>query len=262
MARARNIKPAFFKNEELAELGAYAMILFEGLWCIADREGKLEDRPKRIKIETVPYFDVDMEELLSSLQASGFILRYEVKGCKYIKIVNFSKHQKPHKNEVASDIPDPITNKAQPRRETGTTKAIATRADSLNTDSLNIDCCSSARTREDQQPPPQEKIIDHYGKSFLQAMSPSQYERIREWTTKLDDDVLCACVDECCDSNVKTFKYLASVVEGNIADSVKTIEDFKKRQANRQTRGSPRQEKQESHEERIARLQKEREGAP
>ena len=51
MARARNIKPGFFDNETLGELPALTRLLFIGLWCLADREGRLQDRPKRIKKE-------------------------------------------------------------------------------------------------------------------------------------------------------------------------------------------------------------------
>lgn len=39
MARARNIKPSFFKNEDLADLNPFDRLLFIGLWCLADREG-------------------------------------------------------------------------------------------------------------------------------------------------------------------------------------------------------------------------------
>jgi len=46
MARTRSIKPAFFANEHLAELSAGTRLLFIGLWTIADKNGKLEDRPK------------------------------------------------------------------------------------------------------------------------------------------------------------------------------------------------------------------------
>ena len=46
MARSRNIKPAFFKNYELADCGAYAQLLFAGLWCLADRDGLLENKPR------------------------------------------------------------------------------------------------------------------------------------------------------------------------------------------------------------------------
>lgn len=107
MARARNIKPGFFTNDQLAEALPLARILFAGLWCFADREGRLYDRPKKIKAEILPYDDCNADELLESLAKLGFILRYEVSGIRYIQIVNFNKHQNPHVKEQASEIPSP-----------------------------------------------------------------------------------------------------------------------------------------------------------
>lgn len=105
MARARNIKPGFFENEDLAELGPYAMLLFEALWCLADREGRLEDRPRRIKAKALPYFDVDVDALLTALHQAGFIRRYTVGDRPYIQVVTFTLHQKPHVRENPSTIP-------------------------------------------------------------------------------------------------------------------------------------------------------------
>ena len=51
MARARNIKPSFFMNENLAECDPLARILFVGLWTLADRDGRLEDRPKPLRVQ-------------------------------------------------------------------------------------------------------------------------------------------------------------------------------------------------------------------
>ncbi len=107
MARARNIKPGFFRNEVIAELPMFTRLLFIGLWCIADREGRFEDRPKRIKMELFPADDVDVGEALGELESSGFIVRYESCGNKYAQINNFTKHQVPHHKEVASEIPAP-----------------------------------------------------------------------------------------------------------------------------------------------------------
>lgn len=107
MARARNIKPSFFSNEILAECDPYARILFAGLWTIADREGRLEDRPRKIKAELLPYDDCDANILLAELEQRGFIVRYERDDEKYIQIKNFTKHQNPHHMEVASIIPAP-----------------------------------------------------------------------------------------------------------------------------------------------------------
>jgi len=107
MARARNIKPSFFTNEQLAECSSWARLLFIGLWTIADREGKLEDRPKRIKIELLPYDDCNVDELLDELHGQELIIRYEVEGNKYILIPRFVKHQNPHQKEMARDYPYP-----------------------------------------------------------------------------------------------------------------------------------------------------------
>ena len=107
MSRARNIKPGFFKNEVLAECAPLARILFAGLWCEADRSGRLEDRPKRIKIACLPYDDCDVDSLLDELAKRGFILRYVVDSTPYIQVLEFSKHQNPHIREVASSIPSP-----------------------------------------------------------------------------------------------------------------------------------------------------------
>ena len=49
MARARNIKPSFFTNELLGTEDPMVSLTFAGLWCLADKEGILEDRPLRIK---------------------------------------------------------------------------------------------------------------------------------------------------------------------------------------------------------------------
>ena len=57
MARARNIKPSVFTNELLGTLAPEVTLLFMGLWCLADKDGILEDRPLRIKAEIFPYRD-------------------------------------------------------------------------------------------------------------------------------------------------------------------------------------------------------------
>lgn len=107
MARARNLKPGFFTNDRLAECSIAARLLFSGLWTIADREGRLEDRPKKIKAEVLPYDDFDCDDLLNQLAKHGFITRYSHEGNAYIQVLNFKKHQNPHVKEAASTIPAP-----------------------------------------------------------------------------------------------------------------------------------------------------------
>lgn len=110
MARTRNIKPAFFDNDILGSLEPLTRLLFIGLWCIADREGRLEDRPRRIKKTLLGYDDVTAEEtcrMLQQLADAGFIIRYEIDGVGYIQVSKFSKHQNPNIKEKDSEIPPP-----------------------------------------------------------------------------------------------------------------------------------------------------------
>jgi hypothetical protein len=132
--RARNVKPGLFKNDVLAELPILTRYVFIGLWCMADREGRLQDRPARIKAEILPYDDADMDACLGELEAHGFIIRYVIDGQRLIWIVKFSCHQKPHQNETPSKLPayDDIAK----RDQVLATKAPSTRADSLIPDSL------------------------------------------------------------------------------------------------------------------------------
>ena len=107
MARKREIKPGFFKNEELGEVEPLARLFFAGLWCWADKAGRFEDRPKKLKADILPYDNCDGEDLMRQLVAHGFIIRYEVDGKHYGQIVNWKKHQSPHPAEATSNIPAP-----------------------------------------------------------------------------------------------------------------------------------------------------------
>ena len=108
MARARNIKPGFFQNEELAELEPIDRLAFIALWTVCDYKGCLEYRPKRLKIQLLPYDDIDIEKTVVRLEKAGFVQVYKIDNESFIKIINFEKHQNPHKNEreAGSDIPD------------------------------------------------------------------------------------------------------------------------------------------------------------
>lgn len=112
MARTRNIKPGFFTNDKLLECEPLARILFAGLWCHADREGRIEDRPKKFKIEILPADECNVVALLDQLERGEFIVRYQVGEVRYIAVPTFGKHQNPHKKEVVSTIPAPGQHRA------------------------------------------------------------------------------------------------------------------------------------------------------
>src|SRR3990167_5958977 len=92
MPRARLLKPDFFNDEKMAELPFAARLLFQALWCEADREGRLEDRPQ------------------------------EVAGLPLLWLPHFKEHQHIHDREAQSGLPsapqDPqVESEARPRQE-------------------------------------------------------------------------------------------------------------------------------------------------
>lgn len=104
MPRTRLIKPGFFKNDQLSECSMAARLLFAGLWCLADREGKLEDRQKLIKAEIFPHDDANISNLLDELSHVKLIDRYEIGEIKIIFIPTFLEHQRPHPSEPKSEL--------------------------------------------------------------------------------------------------------------------------------------------------------------
>jgi hypothetical protein len=126
MARARNIKPAIMDNEILAELEPLTRLLFVYLWMLADREGRLEDRPKRIAAQALAYDrTADVGAMLDNLQSAGFIVRYVAGGSSCIQILAFKDHQNPHVREAASELPayDPATAKVVASTNLGSAEA-------------------------------------------------------------------------------------------------------------------------------------------
>lgn len=145
MARARNIKPGFFANEDLAECEPLARLLFAGLWCLADREGRLEDRPKRIRAELLPYDSCDADDLLNQLQARGFILRYSHGEGRFIQVLKFDSHQNPHMKEAKSSIPAP-----------GAPVAATTSASASTGPAPDKHCASTVQAQDKNQKSPAE----------------------------------------------------------------------------------------------------------
>ncbi|MCY1531581.1 hypothetical protein D9M68_668100 [compost metagenome] len=197
MARARNIKPGIMANEDLAELEPLARLLFIYLWMLADREGRLEDRPKRIKAEALPYDNADADEMLDDLAQAGFIHRYEVAGAKIIQVLNFAKHQTPHVREQASSLPgvagespkeEQCTTKEVPEHNLGNDEQSPRSPDSLIPDSLipeeeHVDADAST---------PAEPVPHQTGQ--LLQLDRLPYEQIRELYNRILGGKLKRCM--------------------------------------------------------------------
>src|SRR3954467_19530 len=99
MARIRQTKPEVFRHEGLQDLEVShaefrPMLVFMGLWNVADNAGRFEWKPKHLKLDILPFVPFDMAESLEILRSHGFISRYQVGGRAYGLVVNFSKHQR------------------------------------------------------------------------------------------------------------------------------------------------------------------------
>jgi len=107
--RIRTVKPEFFKHEDLFEAEqSYRLPLrlaFIALWTCCDREGRFRWKPKRLKLDMLPYDTVDMAKVLEVLVERGFIKKYQHQGEWYGCIPSWLRHQYINQREAASEIP-------------------------------------------------------------------------------------------------------------------------------------------------------------
>ena len=180
MARARNIKPSVMDNEELAELEPLSRLLFIYLWMLADKEGRLEDRPKRIAAQALAYDrGADVGAMLDDLHKAGFIARYTAQGAACIQVLNFSKHQTPHVREAESVLPrmEKSTTKEVPKHNLGSAEASPRSPDSGFSDSGFSDC---GRAQAMPAPPTRKP-------KAVKTQMPEDFavsQRVRDWADK------------------------------------------------------------------------------
>lgn len=103
--RSRIIKPGFFTDEKIVSLRPEERLLFIGLWCHADREGRLKNRPNQIRLDVFPGTEVDVRSGLDALAGAGLICRYRAEDIDIIQVANFTEHQRPHHREPDSILP-------------------------------------------------------------------------------------------------------------------------------------------------------------
>lgn len=94
MARIRTIKPEYWIDEKVVELGPWARLLFIGLWNFADDQGYIDDKPKRIKMQVFPGDNLDVAELLAELVEIGLLDRYDSPVGPVLHVRNWGKHQR------------------------------------------------------------------------------------------------------------------------------------------------------------------------
>ena len=82
--KIRCVKPEFYRHMGLFQLEQRTRlpvrISFEGLWAVADREGRFRWRAHEIKLDVLPYDEVDFAVILEELTRAKFIVHYVVDG--------------------------------------------------------------------------------------------------------------------------------------------------------------------------------------
>lgn len=111
MARIRTIKPEFFRNRKLyraeQESSLPLRLAFAGLWVCADREGRFKWEPEELKLDALPWDDVDFAAVMAALEEIDAIRSYEIDGRKYGYIPAWKEHQVINNRESESALPPP-----------------------------------------------------------------------------------------------------------------------------------------------------------
>jgi hypothetical protein len=151
MPRIRTVKPEFFRHRRLflaeRDSALPLRLAFAGLWCCADREGRFRWEPEVLKLDCLPFDDVDFAAVLDALAARGFIVRYasatdsapddDASGARgapdndasstreFGHIPSWKKHQFINHREQASVLPAPPSGRST--RERPAADALSTR---------------------------------------------------------------------------------------------------------------------------------------
>lgn len=108
--RRRELSPEFWSDEKVWSLNDdAARLLLPGLFQLADREGRLLDRPFEIGAKIRPWAPREAVELVDKLVAGGLVLRYSVGDLNLLCLSPdlWARHQHVHPHEMASKLPPP-----------------------------------------------------------------------------------------------------------------------------------------------------------
>jgi hypothetical protein len=109
MARIRTVKPELFRHESLYEAEIKTnlplRLAYIGLFTACDREGRFKWKPRALKLDVLPYDQIDFLRVLDALVTHGFIVKYENEGDEFGCIPTWSQHQVINNRESTSLIP-------------------------------------------------------------------------------------------------------------------------------------------------------------
>ncbi len=110
-ARIRSVKPELFSHEGLFEIEMkYQLpirLAYIALFTCCDRRGRFRWQPRRLKLDMMPYDDVDIGQILELFREHGYIQKYEdiSRGEIYGWIPSWENHQIINGREHESELP-------------------------------------------------------------------------------------------------------------------------------------------------------------
>lgn len=111
MSKIRTVKPELFRHEQLFEAeqisGLPLRLIFIGLFTVVDAEGRFRWRPRQLKLDILPYDEINFTAALSALVEFGFVEHYQYDDEYYGVIPTWHKHQSINQREPDSVLPDP-----------------------------------------------------------------------------------------------------------------------------------------------------------
>lgn len=100
--RIRSIKPEFWRSQDISGLDVEDRLFFVGLWSYVDDNGVGEDRVSQVAADLFAD-DIERDPIetfarvsrgLRNLSECDLIRRYRVSGRSFLRVVNWSKHQR------------------------------------------------------------------------------------------------------------------------------------------------------------------------
>jgi len=111
MTKIRTVKPELFRHAVLFEAEQHSRLplrlAFIGLFSCCDREGRFSWEPRSLKLDVLPYDDVNFADVLNALWTAGFIKKYTWQTKCYGYIPSWHQHQSINTREPASKLPTP-----------------------------------------------------------------------------------------------------------------------------------------------------------
>jgi hypothetical protein len=175
MARIRTIKPEFFTSEDICSMSPLGRLFYQACWCEADREGRMEWKPRTMKLRYFPADDCSIEDIAQEVVSRGLVSLYEIDGKFYALIPSFNRHQHVNPREAASTIPAPDASEREKQDTPRVSDTASTRADASNLDE-HTQVGKERKGKEEESKQPREEVLPVAPEPSPQRPTPAKAE--------------------------------------------------------------------------------------